>query len=633
MDDTITNLEGELSKVIDSFRAALFGAPVDAAVAARTVYHLVTRTAHIRSLLTNGFVRLLESIDALLADSDRRSAMVGLGSTALSPRVVNAIQSTVAKSVPFGVPEALSERLLAFHFREQGPRHLAETSATMREALAGVLPGIARQVREAHEAILAQDSAEHRWIERLAGFDWHVEHVDGLILPDAVGLASDGTGRLLPLLFTDGESIAVVTMPVASNRLLMGLRPGTAMIDLANFNTRAAACCENFFIAAKSMDALGLAASIGTEATGAIGAIVADALAKVGGGDLSVERRIAVLGGTAQNFSYSLQLDGFGDAALAEQLVEVLNGVVSVLARRLPLGSLDGFTLAADYPAALAGLDRGGALPPEMTTALGYGLGVAKTVEVVRNGDCKAHVVLASGVALSWLSADPAIRAESLSILVKMLAYVAHDYGYYDQLAAASLKPDPITLILHPAVAWAPRSWYSAREAAFVAPDIGGSYAELVLKALAFGREAMAAARARFSETQEIEPLVRTALECASAILAHAADWLGHRAGLAEDMYYAGSDLPQSLSAWELADWIELYGRDLAAIYETADGRLDVVRATCTSPHVERLLWVLGLLAWPEEDTVRWFPFDPGQAPVVVSDGAEGSGDGAGRKS
>jgi hypothetical protein len=70
-----------------------------------------------------------------------------------------------------------------------------------------------------------------------------------------------------------------------------------------------------------------------------------------------------------------------------------------------------------------------------------------------------------------------------------------------------------------------------------------------------------------------------------------------------------------------LADWIELYGRDLAAMYETADGRIDVARATSTSPHVERILWTIGLLAWPDQESVRWLPFDPGPSPVIAGIG------------
>jgi hypothetical protein len=200
-----------------------------------------------------------------------------------------------------------------------------------------------------------------------------------------------------------------------------------------------------------------------------------------------------------------------------------------------------------------------------------------------------------------------------------MLAMIAHDAGYRDQLAGASFEPDLITSELHPAVATAPRSWYSAREGAFVAPDVGESYAGLVLDGLAYGRQAMTEARARFAETQDIAPLVRVALECVSAVLSHAAAWLGHRHGLAEDAPFAGDDLPERLVPWDLGDWIELFGRDLAAIYETADGEIDIARATSTSPHVERLLWVMGLLAWPDDDTVRWLPFDPGPAPVDVT--------------
>lgn len=388
------------------------------------------------------------------------------------------------------------------------------------------------------------------------------------------------------------------------------------MIDLAGFNERAVASSDNFLIAAAPLDAVGLAERIGTAASGAIDATIADALAGAGSGAHGDKpRAVAVLDATDTAFSYSVRLADFGDEALRGQLSEVLSGVVTVLARHLPLSSLDGFTLAADYPAALAGLDRGGGLPPEQTSALGYGTGVGMTVDVVRDCVAKKHVVLGAGVALSWLDETEATRAGALNILVKMLAYVAHDAGYRDQLDAARFEPDVITAMLHPAIGACPRGWYSARESAFVAPDIGDAYATLVLEALVYGRSAMAEARLRFAEDQDIAALVGTAIECASAVLAHAADWLGHRAGLAEDSAFAGSDLPGRLLPWDLADWIELFGRDLAAIYETADGRIDVARAISISPHFERILWTIGVLAWPDSDSVQWLAVDPGPAP------------------
>ncbi|RKF17690.1 hypothetical protein D6851_15630 [Altericroceibacterium spongiae] len=622
LDDMITDLEGDLSKVIDGYRAIAFGKCVDAWDAARTVHHLITRTAHIRSLLDQASTRFFEEIEALLDAPDKLAAIMGLGSTELSPLVIDKIRESAGMLLPFGVPEALSERLFTFYLREKAPGHLAEASVPMRKELQSIQPEIAGMVRETHDKILSLDPAEHRWIERLAAFEWHVAEAEQLILPDCVGLASDGAGPLVPLLLCDGESAASVALPVASNRMLVGVAPGAVMIDLVDFNARAAACCDNFFIAAAPVVDLDLVRSIGTEGAPAIDAAISAALIGAGAIDTSLPRAIAELGATDTEFAYTFRLEGVGDQALAEQLNDVVHQVIAVLARHLPLGSLDGFTVAADYVGALASVDRGTDLPPVETTALAYGAGVANTVPVVRDGTAKTHVVIAAGVAMSWLNDDPAIRAWALNILVKMLAYIGHDAGYGEQLATEAFEPDLITSMLHPAVRAAPRGWYSAREGAFVAPDIGKSYADLVLEGLAFGRAAMADARIVFEATQDIEPLVVTALECASAILAHAADWLGHRAGLAEGADFAGADLPSLLTAWDLADWIELYGRDLAAIYETADGRIDASRAMSISPHVERLLWTIGLLAWPEEDSVRWLPFDPGPAPVIKGMGA-----------
>jgi hypothetical protein len=86
--------------------------------------------------------------------------------------------------------------------------------------------------------------------------------------------------------------------------------------------------------------------------------------------------------------------------------------------------------------------------------------------------------------------------------------------------------------------------------------------------------------------------------------LTHAADWLGHRDGLAEGQIFAGDDLPARLEPYGLSRWIKLFGRDLAACYRD-DGALDFDVTTSLSRHVERLLWALGVYCWPDGDDVR----------------------------
>jgi hypothetical protein len=615
LDDFITELEGDLSAVIAGYRTAVHGDVVDARIAARTIVHLVTRTAHIRSVVTDAMSQLLDEAEALFTDSARLSATLGLNAATLGTTVIETIQEAALGLVPRGLPQAFSERLLAFIMREKGGELLAQASGPIRQAFGTFAADLATKVRDAHATMLASEPDSHGWIEALATFEWRVEHKAGLILSDAVGLAAEANGKLVPLLFSSSDKAISVLLPVASDRLLIGVRPGTNPPSLSDFNSQAAACSENFFIAAEPLD--GLTGLIGTRTASEIEAAITNAVAGAGGAaEVSDTRpRMADFTPTEASFSYSVRLADFGDDALSSTLAELLHGLVGALARRLPLQDLDGFTFAVDYPAALIALDRGEGLAPIESTALSYGTGAAMPVRVVRAGEDKTHIVMQADVAMRWMSEDHEDRAGALNTLIKMLALVAHDRIYRNQLTT-SAEPDTMTREFHAAVALAPRSYFSARESAFIAPEIAKDHALLLLGSLEHARDEMEAARQRYADIQDIASLAGTAITYASAILAHAADWLGHRDGLAEGEIVEGDDLMVQLQGMDFADWIELFGRDLRSVYETVDGRLDIERALTLSRHVERLLWTFGVLPWPEDDTIRWGVAPPGTMPT-----------------
>ena len=184
-----------------------------------------------------------------------------------------------------------------------------------------------------------------------------------------------------------------------------------------------------------------------------------------------------------------------------------------------------------------------------------------------------------------------------------MLASVAHSTRYAGS-RDATFTPDPIRREFHLAIAHAPAGYWSARKAAFANPDQGEVYSELVIESLGFAKSEIEDFRVQMSDSSDIHDTTIRALECLSAVLGHCADWLGHRDGLGESAVFAGNDLPRRLKEHGLDRWLELFGRDLEACYP-ADGGLSIERVTNLSPHVERLLWSLGIYCWPEDDNVR----------------------------
>ena len=114
------------------------------------------------------------------------------------------------------------------------------------------------------------------------------------------------------------------------------------------------------------------------------------------------------------------------------------------------------------------------------------------------------------------------------------------------------------------------------------------------------------------------------ALQAVSAIVGHAADWLGHRDGLADGQPFAGSDLPTRLGDYGLDRWIEVFGRDLAACY-TVDGALDLSVVITLSPHIERLFWTFGVYCWPDGNDVKCVVSDHPLRPAALNALSDGS--------
>jgi hypothetical protein len=607
LDDLITDIEGDLSATVNDLRATPPGATVNPDVAARCVVHLVMRTGHLRSLMSKGISRLTDEIQSLVTDPSRLAKVFGLNSPALAPRITQAIRDAALELAPFGIPPAFAERLMSVLIRESGDDLVRNAASTLAPLFPQLFGDLASRVRDAHNRVLETPHESNGWVTSLSSFCWTIEAGEELILPDAIALAAEATGRLVPLLFTGAADVRGVVMPISRNRILVGVPPGQDPIDLAQFNRQAAASCEGFFICARPYDDDDLTSLIGSGPATAIQNAIEEAVSSVeAAGVATPAMRASSHDNTFEQngFAYSVRLADYGDEALAQQLGEVLQSVVGELSRRLPLHDLDGFTIAMNYQAALAGLDRGDeTLPPVTSSALEYGVGVAMPVTVRRDGAPKEHIVIDASIAQAWISEDIESRAGAISVLVKMLASVAHTTRFARE--AVTFKPDPMTAELHPAVAAAPSCWFGARESAFVAPHLGQAYADLVVESLEFAERQIATERAQSSETGDISNVTRRALECVSATLRYAADWLGHRAGLADGQGFEGEYLPVRLQSRGLDKWLELFGRDLAAIYETEGAGLNLSIVTRLSQHVERLLWALGIYAWPEEDGIR----------------------------
>lgn len=619
LDDAITAFEQDLGKDVATLRTTQPGTGVDPGLAARTTVHLVMRTAHLRKTIELGIDGIIDEIESLFTDPTRLGAMLGFDTPVLASAVTDAIRSTAHDLVPAGFPAPLSERLLSFLIRERGGELAAQAAAVLTPIFPTLFAGLANRVRDSHNAIVATPLDDHGWVNALNGFQWTIEAGVDLILPDSVALAREAGQPLAPLLFTTAADAELILLPVSHDRALVGRRDVSIAVDLTTYNAQAAASCQGFFIGARAFDAEALRHAIGSGPAQALVSSVSEAMHDAEAArhdwDGAEPPRAQPRTFALADFSFRVRLHDFGDDVLAQEYGAILQKVVGALSRDIPLHGLDGVTIAADYGDALEKLDRGDPdLPPVESGALDYGIGVAKPVTVLRDGNLKSHLVLSAGIADAWTSNDADLRASGLHLLIKMLAGIAHSTRYAD---TPPFTPDVMSRELHLAVAHAPIGYWSAKQAAFVDPDQSKNYADLVITSLEFARSEIEAARGRMGNDNDIGEASLIALECVSAVLSHAADWLGHRDGLPSDQPFAGDDLAAKLAPSGLDHWLALFGRDLAASYGE-DGAIDSTVVTALSRHVERLFWSLGIYCWPDNDDVRCVVSDRPLAPLLL---------------
>lgn len=604
LDDLITAFECEIQADLRAIQKTPPGNVIEPIVAARITTHLTLRTAHLRSVLQQGMAEFLDQISALSADSDQLRELIGVDNVGMS-RVLAAIEEELTSS-PLGdlLPRPFAKRFVAFWLRESFNDVYASNAAMFEEALSKLIKELPTMMRDSHNKALRTTNPK-QWEADLAQLSWRTHSVIGAILPDCIALAQTGAAPLTPLMLKEQLIPDLLILPIAHNLLLVGSRDEPIQLDIDTVNAASAACSDSFFIAHSSTD---LSSLIGQRCSLAIKRVVNEAMAemhprrKLRSFDMVGMTRVVSDSGV-ENFSFSLTCQGFFDVEAVEKLGEIMQVVVREINRELPLSELDGMTFAVDYAAALEGLDRGDpTLSSEKTNPRAYGQAVAKCVHVIRNGERKEHLIFDACIAVNLFDAADENRSWALHLIVSMLANVAHSRLFNQRLPAIQDPPlDSITSRFHTASSTSPGRYFSARTSAFADTKAGERFATLFSDSLLSAQREIRVARQAYLADHDMDRLLDVALLHVSFVLAHAAEWLGHRDGVPAQEPFPGSSLPEQIKTQGLSDWFELFGRDLQRLYD-AEEQFNTENIFALSRHVERLLWTMGMFPWPTED-------------------------------
>ena len=611
LDDSITDYENEKAKRISALRACPQGALDEANFAAEIVTHLAMRNDNVRGSLAYGLKLMMREMFGLFRDEDGLRRLLGMDGDTPGPRFANQVVRSIQADPRFkqvGLPDAVVTRIAFGFARERLPEMLAETAPEIRAMLAHHHQNAEQFVRESHNKALEKSGlAPQERVTALSHLRWEIlETPYNIILPDCVAIGITDEGKARPLFLTDTDAMATAVMAFSSNRLLIGRKPDAAPFQPFLFNLHAIACSENFFVSAITSDELATWSKyVGVASRTAMHQGIADVFseyappitkARVQDSPPAppMEEPVAKPPLTACDMHFL----GCAEEPMARKIADTVYGVMAGVSDIIPLDRLDGITFAADYPAALAALDRGiPGLAAPATTDEEDAVGVAMAPVVLRGGVIKSHIFLRGFIGHDLISADERTQKGALHILVGELAEVGCVELFDRAFPGVMLKPlsNSFDSLRYRAVAPAWSGYFSARVSASFAPEAGDVHRGLLVAALQRVMEELPKLRLDYRFHGDVPRLLDASTKYIGHVLSHAAHYLGHCDGLDRVESDTGAALKDQLDKMGLSAWFNLYREDLRAVWDKRGEWASFDDLLSLGHHVERLLWQFGM--------------------------------------
>jgi hypothetical protein len=474
------------------------------------------------------------------------------------------------------------------------------------EAFTSVLDGLDDMVRDGHNKALGEGTVAEARKTSLEALDWHIRAAppDGALLPDCVVLGVDEEGGpFLPYMMTKTATVSAVVMPITSEKLLVGVRPGQGAPDLVNFNRDAAACSDELFITASQAPIFAeLGAQMGERWRGEIDAVVQGALKDV----LPNKKPSRENGGEPQSLpplSYQLTFAGFGDIDITP-ISEKTQRLVTQIRPLFDLERLDGITFAAPFQTALEDLERGfdiNTIPEGMPDHIAEG---ASTAIVLRDGVAKVRVILNAEYGLSLIGEEQRDAEAALHLLAAGLAQACTLGQIEKELPDFLLTPVMMSDhdgVLHCAVRKAVRAYRYAHDSAGFGADelVEQGFSKYLIATFDNATQTLSKAKEDHAANENFPMLFEAAHGAANNMLISVARLIGHRHGMGQlEFPGAETEVGAVMASRQLTSWVEVFGKDLRRFWQKeAWTRSDFYALNI---HAERVLWANGIALWRE---------------------------------
>lgn len=623
LDDLITQYENLFSEQLSSLRDIPIGTVADPLIAAEVVAHLTIRNAHLRTSFVSGMRLLADGATDLFCNESNLRAMFGTDEKQFPPSIATNLDELLAHDPRFasiGLPRDVVHKVAFMSMKENFRSFVANSLPYIRLALERFAFDAPEHMRTGHNRALSTGLAPDGRTAALGSLHWTIQvaPAGGVILPDCVVLGIEANKAPQPLIMCDLQKVTNVLMPLAPDRLLIGSCATNLCTDLTRFNADAVACSHDFFVSNRDCVELdALVPTMGERSRETIEEAIAfafdgfkkerqlpvSASAQILGSSIIEAATTAnqrVEAAARQALNYQMTFTGIVDKETAEKIAAVLEGIVRELGPVMDLDRLDGFTFAQDYEAALRELDRGfktGA--PLSATKEEYGVGVAMTPIIVRDGVVKSRVVGRMWIASGLISENEDTQQLALHTIVHQLSHVACNQVLDESLPGFFLSKieDEYEGFLYPCIASAWTGYFAARASAVFNPPSGTAYRELALSALKRAEEGIPAARLSYRYDGDLSRLLGVVVPCLTALLNHLGLLLGHYDGIRQSPF-EDQQFESALELGGLRAWIDLFQSDLALVWDRRGQWNSVDEILALNRHAERLFWQYGLFPW-----------------------------------
>jgi hypothetical protein len=220
------------------------------------------RTANMRSGVSEAMETFIGEFAKALSAPKNQTLIANNAFNGVSEKIAAGELDGILNQLPAGQREQVLAMIMP-KLKEQLGVWVDEATRGM----VGMMPSLIEPAtfKESQNKLLSTNLPPEPRVDRLLELDWSVILCDdspSLILGDVGVVAGAGTGELMHVLRHDPE-LSSIYLPLSSNCLLLGSRPGLPVASAAELNIASAQLSREFFISAKREMDVDLHAQIG----------------------------------------------------------------------------------------------------------------------------------------------------------------------------------------------------------------------------------------------------------------------------------------------------------------------------------------------------------------------------------